>query len=302
MRFRLWLPVLVLTLCGIAATRARTPATASGIAAQPQPQQSRPAPQAPQAPQDTAAPAKPPITTSTRQLVWADEFNTPGAPDPAHWTYDTGGDGWGNQELEFYTRNRRENARIEDGHLIIEARREPWEGSAYTSARLVSKGKGDWTYGRVEVRARLPQGRGSWPAIWMLATTPGKLRWPDDGELDIMEHVGFDPGVIHGSAHTRRYNHVMRTQKTGTVTVPDAMRAFHVYAIEWDRDRVRWLVDDREYYTFTNEHTDHGAWPFDGPFHLILNVAVGGAWGGQKGVDDSALPMRMDVDYVRIYQ
>lgn len=239
---------------------------------------------------------------SKRALVWADEFDLPGLPDPARWSDDVGGHGWGNQELQFYTRGRLENARVENGHLVIEARSERWEGRAYTSARLVTKGKGDWTYGRVEARARLPKGRGSWPAIWMLPTTQANMKWPDDGEIDIMEHVGFDPGVIHGSVHTKRYNHVMRTQQTKTTLVPDAMDAFHVFAIEWDSARIRWFVDNREFFVFANEGTGKDVWPFDGPFHLVLNIAVGGTWGGQKGVDDGAFPLRMAVDYVRVYR
>jgi beta-glucanase (GH16 family) len=239
---------------------------------------------------------------STRHLVWSDEFEGSGLPDPARWRYEVGGGGWGNQELQFYTRGRRENARIEDGHLTIEARREPWERSAYTSARLVTKGRGDWIYGRIEARARLPKGRGSWPAIWMLATTRGEMQWPDDGEVDIMEHVGFNPGVIHGSIHTKRYNHIIGTQKTNTTRVPDATDAFHVYAVEWNKSRIRWSVDDREYFAFENERQGKDVWPFDAPFHLVLNVAVGGTWGGQKGVEDSAFPMRMELDYVRVYR
>jgi beta-glucanase (GH16 family) len=246
--------------------------------------------------------AQRPTVSSTRPLIWADDFDVPGPPDSTRWGYDVGGHGWGNQELQFYTRARRENARVEDGHLIIEARREPWEKNRYTSARLVTKGKGDWTYGRIEARARLPKGRGSWPAIWMLATTAGEMAWPDDGEIDIMEHVGFNPGVIHGSVHTKRYNHMIGTQKTRTTRVPDASDAFHVYAIEWDRSHIRWFVDDRQYFAFANEKAGKEVWPFDGAFHLVLNVAVGGAWGGQKGVDDRAFPARMEVDYVRIYR
>src|SRR5687767_13536029 len=135
------------------------------------------------------------------KLVWSDDFEYSGLPDSTKWNYDVGGHGWGNKELQFYTNKRTENARVENGMLIIEARREAWEGKDYTSARLVSKGKGDWQYGRIEVKARIPRGRGTWPAIWMLAsTTP--LKWPDDGEIDIMEHVGYNQGYIHGSVHT----------------------------------------------------------------------------------------------------
>lgn len=235
-------------------------------------------------------------------LVWADEFDRDGLPDPARWSYDVGGHGWGNKEPQFYTEKRLENARVEGGHLVIEARKEAWQGAPYTSARLVTKGKGDWAYGRIEVRAQLPRGRGSWPAIWMLATTKDRMRWPDDGEIDIMEHVGFDHGVVHGSVHTKAYHHSIGTQKTAKLTVPDVSEAFHVYAIDWTRERIRFFIDDREYFQFARESDDAKVWPFDGPFHLLLNVAVGGNWGGQKGIDESTLPYRMRVDYVRVYQ
>jgi beta-glucanase (GH16 family) len=235
------------------------------------------------------------------RLMWADEFDRDGLPDPARWSYDVGGHGWGNRELQYYTRDRLENARVEQGRLTIEARRESWKGRRYTSARLVTKGKGDWTCGRIEVRAKLPRGRGSWPAIWTLgSTTP--LRWPDDGEIDIMEQVGFDPGVIHASVHTTRFNHVAGTQKTARVEVSDAQDAFHVYAIEWDRDGIRAFVDDRAYFTFTREVGGRDVWPFDTPQHLLLNVAVGGNWGGRRGLDERALPFRFEIDYVRVYQ
>lgn len=235
-------------------------------------------------------------------LVWHDEFDRDGLPDPARWSYDVGGHGWGNKEQQFYTSGRLENARVEQGHLVIEARREPWQDAAYTSARLVTKGKGDWTYGRIEVRAQLPRGRGSWPAIWMLATTDRALRWPEDGEIDLMEHVGFDHGVVHGSVHTKAYHHSIGTQKTAKLAVPDLSEAFHVYAIDWTRERIRFFIDDRAYFRFARESDDPTVWPFDGPFHLLLNVAVGGAWGGQQGIDEATLPYSMRVDYVRVYQ
>jgi beta-glucanase (GH16 family) len=144
-----------------------------------------------------------PVAQGQWREVWSDEFNYDGLPDSTKWNYDVGGHGWGNNELQFYTQQRVENARVEHGNLIIEARKETWQGKNYTSARLVSKNKGDWQHGKIEVRAKLPSGRGTWPAIWMLAsTTP--LKWPDDGEIDIMEHVGFDQGVIHGLLATER--------------------------------------------------------------------------------------------------
>jgi beta-glucanase (GH16 family) len=242
-----------------------------------------------------------PTGTKGRQLVWSDEFNEPGPPDPAKWGYNVGGHGWGNRELQYYTDADPDNARVENGNLVVEARKETFGDNAYTSARLVSRTKGEWTYGRVEARAKLPSGRGTWPAIWMLPTVE-KMDWPEDGEIDIMEYVGFNPGVVHGTVHTKAYNHSIGTQKGGQVTVPDASTAFHVYAIEWTPDRIDWFVDDKPYYSFTNDKAGKKeTWPFNGPFHLIFNLAVGGNWGGQKGVDESIWPQRMEVDWVRVY-
>lgn len=234
------------------------------------------------------------------KLIWSDEFNYSGLPDSTKWNYDVGGHGWGNNELQFYTKQRKENARVENGHLIIEARKENWEGKNYTSARLVTKGKGDWQYGKIEVRAKLPKGRGTWPAIWMLGSTT-RLRWPDDGEIDIMEHVGFNQGTIHASVHCKKYYHVIGTQKTDTIRVPDCSEIFFVYAVEWNKDSVKVSVDGKEYFKFTNEHSGYDAWPFDNKMHLLLNIAVGGNWGGQKGVDENIWPQRMEVDWVRVY-
>jgi len=235
------------------------------------------------------------------KMVWNDEFDHNGLPDTSKWKYNIGAGGWGNNELEFYTANRTENARVENGALIIEARKEKWNNSNYTSARLVTKGKGDWKYGRIEVRARLPKGLGTWPAIWMLGST-NPLKWPDDGEIDIMEHVGFDQGKIHGSIHCKKYNHVIGTQKTAIVDVPDCSENFHIYSVEWSAEKVTIGVDGKEYFSFNNEHSGYAAWPFDNPMHLLLNIAVGGNWGGAKGVDDSIFPVRMEIDYVRVYQ
>lgn len=235
------------------------------------------------------------------KLVWSDEFDKPGLPDHKKWAYDIGGHGWGNNELQFYTEKRAENARVEDGLLIIEARKEPWEKSGYTSARLVTRGKQEWKYGKIEVRAKLPKGRGTWPAIWMLAATQ-PMRWPDDGEIDIMEHVGFDQGKVHGSVHTKKYNHVIGTQKTGNVTVPDCSEEFQVYGVEWDKDLVKISVDSKPYFEFKNELSGDDAWPFDNKLYLLLNVAVGGNWGGAQGVDETIWPQRLEVDYVRVYE
>jgi beta-glucanase (GH16 family) len=241
------------------------------------------------------------------QLVWADEFDYTGLPDPAKWSYDAGGNGWGNKELQYYTERRIENARVEKGHLIIEARKEAWQDRQYTSARLVTKSKGDWTYGRIEVSAKLPSGRGTWPAIWMLPTNWEYGSWPDSGEIDIMEHVGLDPDVVHASIHTKLYNHSINTQKTAKLGVSDARTGFNIYAIEWTPEEIRAFINKQHYFTFKNERltnpsAGYGTWPFDKPFHLLLNLAVGGNWGGAQGVDDTIWPQRMEVDYVRVYQ
>ena len=237
------------------------------------------------------------------EQVWGDEFDGQGLPDGSKWTYETGGDGWGNQEEQFYTREDMDNARVEDGTLIIEARKESVQGSAYTSARLNSRES--WTYGRVEVRAKVPAGRGTWPAVWMLADndTYGDQYWPDNGEIDIMEHVGYEEGVIHGTIHTKAFNHIEGTDKGSSRTIPTATSEFHTYALEWTPGEIRVAVDGQTYFTFQNrEQYGWQEWPFDQPFHLLLNVAVGGTWGGAEGIDDSAFPERMVLDYVRVYK
>lgn len=234
------------------------------------------------------------------KLIWKDEFNYTGLPDSRKWNYDIGGDGWGNHELEYYTIKRKENARVENGHLIIEARKEDYEGMKYTSARLVTKGKGNWQYGKIEVRAKLPKGRGTWPAIWMLPSKEPMI-WPDDGELDIMEHVGFHHGFIHGTIHCKKYNNGGTPKETGIVEVKDCSEKFHVYGMEWTADSIKIFIDNKVFFRFANEH-NYEAWPFDNKMYLLLNLAVGGDWGGQKGVDETIWPQRMEVDYVRVYQ
>lgn len=253
---------------------------------------------------ETPAPATPaPVGW---KLVWADEFDQGTLPDPARWDYDvgTGHNGWGNRELQFYTKARAGNARIEKGRLIIEARREKFEGRDYTSARLVTKNRGDWIHGRFEIRAKLPLGRGTWPAIWMLPTVwdLGDGGWPDNGEIDIMEHVGYDPGVVHASTHSQKNQWRNNNQRTAKIAVPDAGETFHTYVLEWDEEEIRMYVDDRQNFASRKAGGDWTSWPFYRPFHLVLNVAVGGDWGGAKGVDETIWPRRMEVDYVRVYQ
>jgi len=240
------------------------------------------------------------------ELVWSDEFDYTGIPNPDLWSYDVGGNGWGNQEEQYYTDARSENARVDGDHLIIEARKESWVGRNYTSARLVSKGKGDWTYGRIEVRAQVPKARGTWPAIWMLPTNSfyGNRGWPDTGEIDIMEHLGHTPGRIHATIHTDAFNHLQNTQRGGFIEVADATDALHVYAVEWTPTRMKFSVDGNSntFWTYNKGVGNWTAWPFDTHFHLILNVAIGGTWGGQQGIDPNLSSEKMLIDYVRVYQ
>lgn len=240
--------------------------------------------------------------SQSRKLIWADEFDSQGLPDSSRWGYDVGGKGWGNNELQFYTARRKENASVRNGQLVIEARKENYQSSRYSSARLVSKNKGDWKYGRIEVKAKIPKGRGIWPAIWMLPTKSTYGGWPKSGEIDIMEFVGYMPDSVFGTVHTGAFNHTIGTQKGGGMELKDLATAFHIYAIEWTKDRIDFYIDDQKYFEFRNEGSGPAAWPFDQEFHIILNVAVGGNWGGKYGVDDSIFPQTMVVDYVRVYQ
>ncbi len=244
------------------------------------------------------------IGTGDYELVWSDEFNYSGLPDSKKWSYDTDGNasGWGNNEAQYYTNAELKNAEVKDGFLKINAIKENFEGKKYTSARLVTRSKGDWLYGKVEVRAKLPDGRGMWPAIWMLSTDWTYGGWPASGEIDIMENVGYVPYVIVASAHTQSYNHVIATQKNATLTISDCYTEFHNYILEWETNEYRVYVDDKLYFTFNNEGKGFPVWPFDKRFHLLLNVAVGGNWGGAQGIDDTIFPRTMVVDYVRVYQ
>ncbi len=245
------------------------------------------------------------------QLIWSDEFDQAGLLDPKKWDYETGF--VRNKESQLYTAARPENARVENGHLIIEARKERYASPSarsdladYTSASVITRGKAEWKYGRFEIRAKLPAGRGIWPAIWMLGTNRGKVKWPECGEIDVMEFVGFMPGTIHGNVHLpARYapgaNPIAAKMK-GTVDVSKPFESFHVYAVEWDAEHISFFLDENCYLTYANPHTGVAAWPFDQPFYLLLNVAVGGSWGGQKGIEESIFPQRMEVDYVRVYR
>jgi beta-glucanase (GH16 family) len=252
------------------------------------------------------------------KMVWSDEFNNDGLPDSTKWSYEEGF--VRNRELQYYTAGRRENAWVEGGHLIIEAHKEQYpnaryqadaperrwqqrrEHADYTSASLNTRAQASWTYGRIEVRAKLPGGRGTWPAIWMLGTNMNAVGWPACGEIDIMEYVGHDPGVVHANVHTRGYNHTRGNGRGARLAVPDAEKEFHVYAVEWTPEKLEFFVNDRKYFTLENDGTGVDSWPFDAPQYLILNLAIGGAWGGQKGIDDTIFPQKFLIDYVRVYQ
>lgn len=240
----------------------------------------------------------------TYDLIWSDEFDGEGLPDDSKWNYDVGGSGWGNNELEYYTSDK--NAYQKDGNLVIEARKEDCEGRSFTSARLVSRDKGDWLYGKIEVKAKLPTGLGTWPAIWMLSTDWEYGSWPASGEIDIMEHVGYDQNNIHASVHTQSYYHKINTQKSSTKYARGVSEDFHVYSIEWLPDKIMAYIDGELYFTFDpkkyKSSPTYKEWPFDKRMHLLLNLAVGGAWGGVKGVDENIFPQQMLVDYVRVYQ
>lgn len=234
------------------------------------------------------------------QMVWSDEFDYQGLPDSTKWSYEEGY--IRNAELQYYTAGRLENARVEDGNLVIETRKDDFEGHPITSASLTTDGKASWTYGRVEVRAKLPTGLGTWPAIWMLGVNIDEVGWPECGEIDIMENVGYDPDLIHANIHTEAYNHVKGTNKGNRITVTAPYNDFHVYAVDWAPQQMSFSVDDSTYFTFANEGTGSATWPYDKPHYLILNTAFGGGWGGAQGVDETILPVKYYIDYVRVYQ
>ena len=234
-------------------------------------------------------------------LVWNDEFNIDGKPDNSKWGYDIGGHGWGNNELQFYTSDS-VNVRVNKGKLEIEAHYFDNAEIKYTSARIITKSKGDWKYGRVEVKAKLPYGLGTWPAIWMLPTDWEYGGWPSSGEIDIMEHVGYDSNVIHGTVHTEAFNHSIGTEVGDQLIIPTATTSFHIYAIEWYENKIDFYIDDNKYFTFENQNKTYKEWPFDKRFHLIMNIAFGGNWGGAQGIDNSIFPVKMEVQYVRVYE
>lgn len=234
------------------------------------------------------------------KLTWSDEFQYQGLPEQQKWDYEEGK--VRNNESQYYTRARSENARVEDGMLVIEAKAEDYKGASHTSASVITRGKKAFLYGRIEVKAKLPTGVGMWPAIWMLGTNMTDIGWPACGEIDIMENVGFDPDTIHANIHTKAYNHVKKINKGSRIKVEAPYKEFHIYAVEWFEDHMDFFVDDQKYFSFKNEQSGNDSWPFDKPHYLILNIAIGGSWGGQYGMDLSIFPQKMYVDYVRYYE
>lgn len=277
-----------------------------------------------------------PASPAGYRLVWHDEFEKDGLPDPNKWDYEVGF--VRNKEAQYYTRARKENCRIEKGVLILEARRENFANPNYTGAKgegkdvatqpgysaqanatrasaeytapsLITRKKAEWKYGRIEVRAKLPEGRGIWPAIWMLGSNRGAVKWPNCGEIDLLEYVGYAPDVVHANVHmparfTPGLDDAGRTKAGMKATFPlrEPHKDFHLYAMDWDEKRIRISVDGNEYFRYDNPGSGPQAWPFDQPFYLLLNVAVGGTWGGKQGIDPAIFPQRMEVDYVRVYQ
>ncbi|GGD01222.1 glycoside hydrolase family 16 protein [Aquisalinus flavus] len=243
------------------------------------------------------------------ELVWADEFNGEGLPDASKWAYDTHANkgGWYNDELQYYADARLQNSRQEDGVLVIEAHREElaqeddWGGQEFTSARLITEGRQSWQYGFFEIRAKVPCGYGVWPAIWMLSDSD--LGWPDGGEIDIMEHVGTEPDTVYGTVHTRDYTHSKGTGRGSKIDLPTACEAFHDYQLHWTKDRIEIGVDGEIFFALDNDGTGTGSWPFFDPQYLLMNVAVGG-WGGndESKIAETEFPVRMEVDYVRVWQ
>lgn len=240
------------------------------------------------------------------KMIFRDEFDGAGLPNEAKWNYDKGGHGWGNNEKQYYLEKSIENAYIKDGNLHITALEKPYEKSPYTSAKLTTYERFLMQYGKVEVRAKLPKGRGTWPAIWMLPQSirTNEENWPLCGEIDIMEHVGKDPNVVHTSLHSEMYNHILGTQITHYDTLTDVFENFHTYGMEWDEKSIKFIYDGQVYFqSFKGQdgrNSENKGWPFDKPYYLILNLAIGGNWGGE--IDPAIFPCTMVVDYVRVYQ
>lgn len=242
--------------------------------------------------------------TTKFNLVFADEFDVDGAPDPDVWAFDigTGQNGWGNNELQFYT-DRPENIVVQNGYLIITARKEQFQGSGYTSARIKTQNLFSQKYGRFEARIKLPFGRGMWPAFWMLGSNFEQVGWPQCGEIDIMEYLGNKPTEVFGTLHGPGFSGGESIGKKYILPKGRFDTEFHVFGIEWTEKHVNWYVDDVLYSQITRKDIEDegGEWVFDNDFFMLLNLAVGGNLPGSPNAD-TMFPQRMIVDYVRVYQ
>ncbi len=232
-------------------------------------------------------------------LVFEDNFNGSGAPDQDKWGYDigTGENGWGNGESQYYT-NRTDNAFVEAGMLNIRAKKESFQGASYTSARLKTQDKFDFTYGKLEVRAKLPKGGGVWPAIWMLGSNFPTVGWPSCGEIDVMEYVGNNPGTVQSALHNNASSG--NTVYKKSTSIENESEEFHVYSMIWSEEQISFYLDGERYYIYRPESRNSSNWPYDKPQFLILNVAMGGTLGGD--IDPNFAQSEMVIDYVRIYQ
>ena len=238
-------------------------------------------------------------------LVWFDEFEGDKL-DETKWSAVIGNGcpqmcGFGNRELQYYTDNPN-NLKVKDGLLAITATQDSIGENGFQSAKLVTQGLASWKYGRFEIRAKVPPGKGNWPAFWMLPEDNKYGGWPSSGEIDIMEHAGYHPNIVYGTVHTESFNHMKRTEDNDSLSIASLYEEFHVFTVEWSRDKIEWFIDDKKYHTFFNRKNDNpNEWPFDQPFYLILNLAIGGSWGGKYGIANDIFPNRMEIDYVRIY-
>jgi len=230
------------------------------------------------------------------KLVWSDEFDTDGAPDTSNWVYDIGhgSNGWGNNEVQFYTSDA-ENVRVKNGLLTIQAIK---KDGKWTSARLKTQGKRNWTYGKIVFRARLPVGKGTWPALWMLGENISAVGWPSCGEIDIMEHVGRDPGIVQCALHTKASHGDTVNKKSKPVSTFNT--EFHTYEADWNEEQIDFYIDGELYYTYKPTEKDNAHWPYNTPFFIIMNIAIGGGFGGE--VDPAITEATMEVDYVRVYR
>ncbi|MDX2188237.1 MAG: glycoside hydrolase family 16 protein [Bacteroidota bacterium] len=237
------------------------------------------------------------------KLIWSDEFENQGLPDSTKWNYEQGCS-IRNHESQYYTYKNINNAYCNNGILTLGAHLESVNNCTVTSASITTKGKFEFTYGKVEIRAKIPKGAGTWPALWMMADSKKYGQWPKNGEIDLLESVGWDANKIHCNIHTEAYNHVKKTNKGKSIEVPNLYNEFHVYTLEWSTAELAFYMDDEIVFTYENETQvdDPTIWPYNRPFYLLMNLAIGGDWGGVKGVDTNIFPAKFEIDYVRVYQ